>query len=226
MERTKINDRNPIEAFSEVVQGAGFCCAGAKAALAGANIDFFVACDLRCGADDMGIIEAIRAFHTRNFKNYSSVAVLFPNTPDLSEIEFENFLWARLQALHDIDRQSFSWDPSVSYDPASPEFAFSINGQAYYVVGMHPAASRISRRMPFPVLAFNTHAQFRRLRADGNFWRVQKTTRAREIALQGYTNPMLAEHGVASEARQYSGREITEHWQCPFQPAAQKAAAA
>jgi uncharacterized protein len=226
MEGTTINDRNPIDACSQVIQGASFCCAGAKAALAGAEIDFFVAHDLRCGVDDAGIIEAVRLFHTTNLKNYRSLAVLFPCTPSLSENEFENFLWARLQALHDIDCHSFPWDPSVSNNPASPEFAFSIGAQAYYVVGMHPAASRISRRMPFPVIAFNTHAQFRRLRADGNFWRVQKVTRAREIALQGCTNPMLAEHGIASEARQYSGREITEHWRCPFQPAAQKAGVA
>ncbi len=192
----------------------------------GEKIDFVVGHDLRCNAHDSRIVQALQAFHAAAFANYSSLSVIFPHTSGLSEVEFETFLWVRLQALHEIDRQAFSWDPRVNQDPASPDFGFSIGGHAYYVVGMHPAASRISRRMPFPVLVFNAHAQFRRLRADGSFLRVQKATRARDIALQGYPNPMLAEHGVESEARQYSGRQLPEAWTCPFQAAGRETGAA
>ena len=32
----------------------------------------------------------------------------------------------------------------------------------------------------------------------------------------GSLNPMLAQHGEASEARQYSGRQVDDGWKCPF----------
>jgi FPC/CPF motif-containing protein YcgG len=38
----------------------------------------------------------------------------------------------------------------------------------------------------------------------------------RDEALAGSRNPMLARHGETSEARQYSGRQVDETWQCPF----------
>ena len=42
------------------------------------------------------------------------------------------------------------WDPRVSDDPANPHFAFSVGGTAFFVVGLHPQASRIARRTPCP----------------------------------------------------------------------------
>ncbi len=38
----------------------------------------------------------------------------------------------------------------------------------------------------------------------------------RDQELAGSLNPMLARHGEVSEARQYSGRVVTEEWVCPF----------
>jgi hypothetical protein len=214
------DNRNAIADCCEVIRSRKFSCAGAKAALAGDALEFVLARDLRSGADDTRIVEALHAFHSADTGDYKSLAILFPQTPALSEQKFERFLWQRLQALHVIDHERHPWDPAVSDDPASASFGFSVGEQAFYVVGMHPAASRMSRRMPFAVLAFNTHAQFRRLRANGKFARMQSATRARDIALQGSPNPMLADHGVKSEARQYSGRALAEQWVCPFQPRA------
>jgi FPC/CPF motif-containing protein YcgG len=34
--------------------------------------------------------------------------------------------------------------------------------------------------------------------------------------LAGTINPMLAQHGDASAARQYSGRRVEDGWVCPF----------
>jgi FPC/CPF motif-containing protein YcgG len=39
---------------------------------------------------------------------------------------------------------------------------------------------------------------------------------SRDVALAGTPNPMLARHGEASEAAQYSGRVVSDDWQCPF----------
>ena len=42
------------------------------------------------------------------------------------------------------------------------------------------------------------------------------TITARDIAVAGAPNPMLARHGSISEARQYSGRAVDKDWECPF----------
>lgn len=135
--------------------------------------------------------------------------------PDLDgEQEFEQALWGALQHVHDRDAEP--WAPEVSSDPADPHFAFSTCGTAFFVVGLHPRASRIARRAAAPTLVFNLHAQFERLRADGRYPRMRDTIRRRDTELQGSPNPMVADHGAASEARQYSGRAVPDDWTAPF----------
>lgn len=134
------------------------------------------------------------------------------------EDDFEQRLWRHLQLLHGIDRHDFDWAPGVSKDPAACDFSFSIAGRAYFIVGLHPSASRISRRAPVPCLAFNFHDQFQLMRASGKFEKMQRSIRARDVALQGNANPVLKSFGEASEARQYSGRSVDNDWHCPFIP--------
>ena len=62
-----------------------------------------------------------------------------------SEQHFENLLWSQLQGMHDIDSDFFAWDQRVDSDPKSNNFSFSIGGQAMFVIGMHPKASRLNR---------------------------------------------------------------------------------
>jgi hypothetical protein len=131
------------------------------------------------------------------------------------ETEFEALLWQQLQALHDADATR-GWAPSVSDRPEDPRFAFSFAGMAFFVVGLHPASSRLARRFGWPVLVFNPRAQFDRLREDGRYGGLRDRIRTREMALQGDLNPNLAEFGEASEARQYSGRAVESEWRCPF----------
>jgi FPC/CPF motif-containing protein YcgG len=132
------------------------------------------------------------------------------------ELAFERRLWRQLQRLHEHDEPGTEWDPSVSADPESAQFSFSFGGQALFVVGMHPASSRLSRRFGWPTLVFNPRAQFERLRAEGKFERLRTLVRERDVALQGSANPNLADFGEQSEARQYSGRATELEWQCPF----------
>ena len=73
-------------------------------------------------------------------------------------------------------------------------------------MGLHPKASRLARRAPFPCIVFNFHDQFEAMREDGKYARLQAAIRARDVALQGDVNPVLASFGDASEAHQYSGR--------------------
>lgn len=136
-----------------------------------------------------------------------------------SEADFERLLWSHLTMLHEIDvTRGYAWAEDVSALPDSQEFSFSAGGEPYFIVGLHECASRASRRLPFPALAFNSHRQFNHLKKTGLYSRLQKTIRAREIAQHGSINPNLAEHGTATEARQYSGRAVDGNWQCPFSP--------
>lgn len=137
--------------------------------------------------------------------------------PDMAdELAFERRLWRQLRRLHALDGPPTAWDPTVSDDPESPEFSFSFGGRALFVVGMHPASSRLARRFRWPALVFNPRAQFERLRAEGKFERLRTLVRERDVALQGTPNPTLADFGERSEARQYSGRATEPEWRCPF----------
>ena len=146
---------------------------------------------------------------------YSFVAV-FPRSVPSGEREFERRLWDTIQRVHEHDAPNAGWDPAVSADPDDPHFSFSFGGRALFVVGIHPASSRLARRFRWPALVFNPHAQFERLRADGRFAPLRAAVREREIALQGTLNPNLADFGEQSEARQYSGRAVGADWRCPF----------
>jgi len=119
--------------------------------------------------------------------------------------------------LHELDRQHYDWDKAVSSDPESPNFSFSFAETGFFVVGLHPASSRISRRFGWATLIFNAHSQFDRLRELNKFERMRVMIRARDLKLQGSLNPNLSDFGKQSEARQYSGRAVEKDWKCPFQ---------
>ncbi|MGL5909029.1 MAG: guanitoxin biosynthesis heme-dependent pre-guanitoxin N-hydroxylase GntA [Phycicoccus sp.] len=143
-----------------------------------------------------------------------SFVASFRGPVPLCEREFEDALWRALQHLHHTDDRP--WADGVAADPRDPHFAFSAAGTAFFVVGLHPHASRVARRAPLPTLVFNLHGQFERLRADGRFPRIRDAIRRRDKDLQGSLNPMVADHGTASEARQYSGRVVPAGWTPPF----------
>lgn len=150
-------------------------------------------------------------FESKDFKTFLAV---FPDSKDYSEIEFERKLWKQLQNLHVAD--NVAWDEEVSQDPESEHFSFSLGGRAFYIVGMHPGASRLARKSPYPAIAFNLHWQFEKLREMGTYDNVRDKIRERDQELQGSINPMLEDFGNKSEAKQYSGRKVSEEWKCPF----------
>ena len=207
-------------AFHDFIHDNDFPCVAAKSALATDGMRLIVAGDLRDRQADGRILSALRAAPGLSdaTQDLVSTVVLFPKTPPLSEIAFEKHLWALLQSLYQTDRDEFDWDPAVSRDPRSADFAMSIGGKGYFVVGLHPGSSRLARRAPMAAAAFNPHSQFRRLKMDGRYGRLRQAVRDRDIALQGGANPMLGDHGEVSEASQYSGRKVFSDWECPFKP--------
>ena len=126
-------------------------------------------------------------------------------------------MWQRIQSFADKDAWlGQAYDHRVSADPQDPHFSLSFGGEAFFVVGLHPNASRPARRFPQPTLVFNLHDQFEKLREEGRYERMREKILARDEALAGDTNPMLGRHGETSEAAQYSGRLVGADWQCPF----------
>lgn len=218
MQNHVLQDDPRVAAFDRFVRGGDHPCVMARSVLARRTVEFG-----RYGAlGDPASARALCADLERASRaprpagaNWSFVA-LFPGPPPADEAAFESMLWRQLQQMHDFDSARHGWDPSVSSDPEDPRFSFSVGGRAFYVIGLHPAASRMARRFDHVALVFNPHAQFERLRADGRYGKVKGSIRERDVALQGSVNPMLADHGERSEARQYSGRAVDERWRCPF----------
>ncbi|MHB1057443.1 MAG: guanitoxin biosynthesis heme-dependent pre-guanitoxin N-hydroxylase GntA [Rhodanobacter sp.] len=206
------------QAFAAFIGRAAFPCLGAKAAQAKRRLHSLCLHDIASARDDRRMTRGLQDFAAQSDGDglFVSFAVLFPCSARLSEQAFESALWHRLRAVHAIDRASHGWDASVSDDPASAHFSMSVGGKAFYVVGLHPGASRRARRFRCPVLVFNPHSQFERLRADGRYEKLRQAIVERDIAFSGSSNPMLAVHGKSPEARQYSGRRVGADWVCPF----------
>lgn len=146
--------------------------------------------------------------------DFQTFIAAFPNEQIKNEEIFEKLLWQQLQHLHEADNNK--WDPKVDKDPKSEKFSFSLKGHAFFIIGMHPKASRKSRRSPFPCIAFNFHWQFEKLREMNVYSQVKARIRERDAQLQGNINPMLADYGEESEVYQYSGRQVEKNWKCPF----------
>jgi hypothetical protein len=216
---------HPLAArFQALVRHPEFPCVGAKSAVGRGQMKFLVARDIESSWDDLRIYTALLEFATSYRSDprlFQSLVVLFETVRDLSEPGFERALWTRLQSLADKDAwHGQSYDDRVSSDPQSPHFSLSFGGEAFFVVGLHPNASRAARRFELPTLVFNLHDQFERLREQQRYESLRAKIIERDVALAGSANPMLARHGEVSEARQYSGRAVETGWTCPFVPPA------
>lgn len=193
---------------------------GAKSAIGRGQVRFIVARDILSSWDDMRIYWALLQFATAyrdDPKLFQSFVVMFEQPAQITEDRFEGALWTRVQSLADKDAwHGQDYDPRVSADPESPHFSLSFGGEAFFVVGLHPWASRPARRFERPALVFNLHDQFERLRAEHRYEPLRHSIIERDVAIAGSANPMLARHGEISEARQYSGRAVDQDWACPF----------
>lgn len=208
------------EELRERIVAPEFPCVGAKSALARGTLKTLVCHSLSSGWDDVRIHRELMEWardYREDPKGLRSLAVVFSGPDDLDERTFERLMWERIQSFADKDHWlGQPYDHRVSADPDDPHFSLSFGGEAFFVVGLHPSASRPARRFPRPTLVFNLHAQFETLREEGKYERMRERILERDVELAGSINPMLSRHGDASEARQYSGRVIEKGWQCPF----------
>ena len=214
--------RLTLEVFHELQQmivDRDYACTGAQAAFGQEAYRLGVYPEMGSEEATAGLAHDLFTFlneRKRIDSDFGTFVAAFAGPTGLDEAGFEARLWDQLQRLHEMDMVHHAWDPDVASDPADPRFSYSFAGESCFVVGLHAHSSRPSRRFPYPLLVFNSHEQFRRLREQGMYERLQKVIRQREVEQHGSLNPMLSDFGTRSEARQYSGRAVEEIWQCPF----------
>jgi FPC/CPF motif-containing protein YcgG len=205
-----------VQAVADMVTHPRYPCLGARSVFNRERANVQVYDDLADPTLAPVILQDLREFasHTDHDAGFASFVAVFRKPVIDDELHFERLLWEQLSQLHEVDDEP--WNAAVSSDPGHEHFAFSAAGTAYFIVGLHPRASRDARRTPMPVLVFNLHEQFELLRQSGVYPRMRDKIRERDEQLQGTTNPMVADHGEASEAGQYSGRRVGPTWQAPF----------
>lgn len=211
------------ERFLAFLEDKTYPCVGAKSALSRGSIETHEYDTLGCLGNDQSILDGLAQFVAMieagdcDDDIVHSYVALFHGPLDLSERRFESSMWSQLWRIHQLDLLAGNRPADdVSSDTESPQFCLSFMGHPFFLIGLHPQASRLARRFSHPVLVFNSHRQFEKLRKDGRFAKMQAATRSRDIDLQGSVNPNLADFGEASEARQYSGRAVEDDWRCPF----------
>ena len=207
--------RQILEHLEDMVLHPDYPCLGARSVFNTERATVEVLDELATAGATQVLLDRLPHFveGTHLTEGFASFVAVFRGPVVESEDEFEQLLWRQLEQLHAAD--DLPWNDQVSADPDNPHFAFSVRGTAFFVVGMHPNASRIARRAPLPTLVFNLHEQFEELRASERYLRMRDTIRRRDSELQGSVNPMVRDHGVQSEARQYSGRAVPVDWEPP-----------
>lgn len=210
---------NIIAQFIEFINDKTFSCIGAKAALAKGQLNVFVSGNMACPANDRDILEFLYQFidsYREKGGNFHSAAIIFTGPVQITETIFENLLWQRLQSISDMDADMYHYDKRVSPDPASSDFSFSLKEESFFIIGMHPASSRMARRFASPVLVFNPHAQFEEMKEKDKYESMKEAVRKRDILYSGSVNPKLDDYGNSSEAIQYSGKNYSGPWECPL----------
>lgn len=206
--------------FAESVKARSFPCVGAKSALGRGTLKVVACRSIASAWDDVRLHDIAREWavaYSREPGLFRSLAFVFEGPCDLNEEAFERHLWDRLQSMSSKDEwRGIDPDPRVSDNPDDPHFSLSFGGQAFFVVGLHPYASRPARRFTRPAMVLNLHDQFEELRRTGRYEGLRQAIVERDEKLAGSINPMLSRHGETSEARQYSGRAVAKDWECPF----------
>lgn len=206
--------------FMDVITARDFPCLGARSAAATKSLSSSEGKSLLDTNSDRQVIGELELF-TATVKadqtRLHSFVALYPETPVLTESAFETAIWGRLTALQACEvALNIPAAENVENDPTHPSFALSFGGMGMFIVGVHPNASRPARRFPCAAIIFNPHDQFERLRTTGVYEKMRAKILDRDLIFAGSQNPMIARYGEKSEAAQYSGRQVSDAWECPF----------
>ena len=149
------SDADVVRALELMVTHADFPCLGAKSVFRRDDVAHVVLDDMTDPGVPGQLLERLEAFarSIEGESGFHSFIATFRGPLSTDEAGFEASLFGLLQRLHDADDET--WADGVGSDPNDPHFAFSAGGTAYFIVGLHPAASRVARRAPLPTLVFN-----------------------------------------------------------------------
>jgi FPC/CPF motif-containing protein YcgG len=212
-------DSSPSRAFIDFINNPSYPCIAARSAVKSNHIAIYEADHLACPFDDTLILQFLYDFiddYRSNQDVFTSAAIIFKGPHIISENEFESFLWTKLQSLHNLDRQNYRHDKRVESEPGSLNFSFSLKEEAFFIIGLYPASPRPARNFKYPVIVFNPHQQFEKLREENRFEKMKTVIRKRDLDIAGTINPMLADFGELSETFQYSGKVYDANWTCPL----------
>ena len=205
--------------IQNLVRQKNYPCVAAIAAMATKDYQLETYSGFGTGISNARIAKDLLGFrdeYQRTKSAYLSFFAIFEDMAELSEEEFEAAMWKELSCMTSVEGISQKWDPQFSSDPADKNFCFSLDGTAFFVVGLHPKSSRKSRQFPVPTLVFNVYDQFRELQKHGRYEPMVQVNRKRDIAFQGSANPMAEIHGDDWESIQFSGKANGAEWKCPF----------
>lgn len=146
-------------------------------------------------------------------RTFASFLACFKEEPVCDESTFESRLWAVLEDLRQLDATPLP--AGFSVNPNDENYAFCFGGEGFFVAAFHPGSWRWSRRFVLPLLVFNMHKQFDGLKQSGKFTHLRDAIRKHDYALQGSTNPLVADFGQQSEAPQYGMRIVDPGWVPP-----------
>ncbi|MFB7560088.1 guanitoxin biosynthesis heme-dependent pre-guanitoxin N-hydroxylase GntA [Streptomyces brevispora] len=221
-----MGEETPVGAAQEVYSSLAsfigeedFVCLGARAALRRDAIEHHHYSgelgSAEAAAAQLDDLYSFLSTFEPSARSFTSFVATFEGPgPLLTEEAFESALWEHLQTMHELDRTRYGWTEAYDSDPGSRNFAYSIGCHPFFVVGLHPGASRPSRRFSQPTLVFNSHEQFNALGV--NFFKLRMKIRKRERAFHGAANPSFLTY--KEEARHYGGRMTEREWGCPFRP--------
>jgi len=216
-------DRKKIEKeLEEHVINYSPCIFG-KSVIKSKNYDLKIYDGLSNHKSIMKLYDDLLAFKNIQKEKYgnefSSFIAIFLDNNIANEKDFDNKLWNILNVLTKKDKQYHKWDESVSSSPLDSNFSFSFAERAYFVLGMHEKSSRLSRKFKYPTLVFNARYYFDLLRDNGTMEKYRMMIREKDLNRQGTINPNLTNYSDNdSEAKLYSGMQISDDWVCPFNP--------
>jgi len=191
--------------FDKFINRKEFCCIGARKALVEKNVHYLVINDT--SNQGVEILEFISNFihQLKVSDNFYSAVIFFQNVKLDSEKSFERFLWGVLRDINKIDtNKKNKWAEGYSNNTNDSNFSFSIAGEPFFIIGLHPESHRISRRFICPTLVFNHHIMFEKLKKTPLFDKYKTAIRKNDIRIQGYINKHSSDFGDASEASQYA----------------------
>ncbi|MCS4592682.1 YqcI/YcgG family protein [Brevibacterium sediminis] len=200
--------------WADMITDPAFPCVGAAGAVRRGDYLHETYTSLTEVSAAKSCARSLKSFNNSRSRLSHPVAVFaasFAFSYHQNEEEFESELWAFLAALCEYDQDSPSNSSQTIDEP--DDIGFIFDGRHFFVVGMHPLASRPARQFAVPTLVFNALSHVAPLVPNGRFERMKTQIRKRDARLSGYENPS----SELPRRAQFSGRQNDPEWTPPHQ---------